>query len=151
MKHCFNVAVASDVGVNAAIIFENISFWIDHNKKAGKNFKEDTYWTYNTQAEIAEQFEYLSEKQCRTAIDKLIEGEYIKTGNFNRHKYDRTRWFCLTEKGQSISQKSKKVLPLRANGADKEGEPIPDINKQIKIKDISQERIEHIRKVCGII
>lgn len=150
MKHYFSTEVASEVGVNAAIIFERIVFWIGLNKKNGKNFKEDTYWTYSTQNDIAEEFEYLSVKQCRTAIDKLIQNEYIKTSNFNRHKYDRTRWFCLTEKGESISQKSKKVLPIRANGKLKEGETIPVINKKINIKGIDKERIEHIRKVCGI-
>ena len=134
MKHYFNVDVASDVGVNAAIVFERMVFWISHNKKTGKNFKDDTFWTYSTQADIAEQFEYLTVKQCRTAIDKLIENEYIKTGNYNRHKYDRTRWFALTEKGERIVQKSKKVVPLRANGKSDEGETIPIKNKQFKIK-----------------
>ena len=37
MKHYFNVDVATDVGINAAIIFGNISFWINHNTKTGKN------------------------------------------------------------------------------------------------------------------
>ena len=150
MKHCFNVAIASDVGVNAAIVFERMAFWIGHNKKTGKNFKDETFWTYNTLDEIAEQFEYLSVKQCRTAIDKLIQSEYIKTGNFNRHGYDRTRWYALTEKGESVVLKSKKVVPLRANGKANEGETIPIKNKQIKIKGIDQERIAHIRKICGI-
>ena len=149
MKHCFNVAIASDVGVNAAIVFERMAFWIGHNKKAGKNFKDETFWTYNTIEEIAAQFDYLSAKQCRTAIDKLIQSEYIKTGNFNRHGYDRTRWYALTEKGESVILKSKKVVPLKANGKASEGETIP-IKKQIKIKGIDQERIAHIRKICGI-
>ena len=43
MKHFFNVEVASDVGVNAAIVFERMVFWISHNKKNGKNFKDDTF------------------------------------------------------------------------------------------------------------
>ena len=150
MKHFFNVEVASEVGVNAAIVFERMVFWIGLNKKAGKNFKDETFWTYSTQADIAKEFEYFTVKQCRTAIDKLIEHEYIKTGNYNRHKYDRTRWFALTEKGERIIQKSKKVVPLRANGKDNGGEPIPVLNKQIKIKGIDKERIEHIRKICGI-
>ena len=150
MKHFFNIEVASEVGVNAAIVFERMVFWIGLNKKAGKNFKDDTFWTYSTQADIAKEFEYFTVKQCRTAIDKLIEHEYIKTGNYNRHKYDRTRWFALTEKGERIIQKSKKVVPLRANGTDNGGETIPVVNKQIKIKGIDKERIEHIRKICGI-
>ena len=132
MKHFLNVEVASDVEVNAAIVFERMVFWISHNKINGKNFKDNTFWTYSTQADIAKEFEYFTVKHCRTAIDKLIENGYIKTGNYNRHKYDRTRWFALTEKGERTIQKSKKVVPLRANGKDNGGEPIPVPNKQIK-------------------
>lgn len=131
--------VATDVGVNAAIVFENISFWIEHNKKNGKNEKEGRFWMYSSNQDMAENFEYLSIKQTRTAIEKLIEAGYIMPGCFNRHGYDRTRWYALGEKGESILQEGQIDLPSGANGEPKGanvidlgGPTIPDIKADIK-------------------
>lgn len=139
MKHCFNVAVASDVGVNAAIVFENIAFWIEHNRKAGKNEKEGRFWMYSSNQDLAENFEYLSVKQTRTAIEKLIDADYIMPGCFNRHGYDRTRWYALAPKGESILQEGQIDLPVKANGEPKGakvidlgGPTIPDIKANIE-------------------
>ena len=152
MKHYFSVDVASEVGVNAAVVFENISFWIEYNRKTGKNERDGSHWMYSTQKDMAAQFDYLTIKQTRTALEKLERSGYIKTGRFNRHGYDRTSWFCLTEKGETICQSGKNDLPKRAKGIDREGATIPDIksnNKTVKIP--SKARIDEIRKICGII
>lgn len=139
MKHVFDVEVASEVGVNAAIVFENIAFWIEHNKKAGKNEKEGRFWMYSSISALAENFEYLTIKQTRTAIDKLLEAGYIIQGCFNRHGYDRTRWYALGEKGESTLQEGQIDLPSEAKGTttgakviDLGGTTIPDIKADIK-------------------
>lgn len=139
MKHCFNVAVAADVGVNAAIVLENIHYWIEHNKKKGRNKKEGRFWMYSTNADMAENFEYLSAKQTRTAIEKLIDAEYLLTGCFNKHGYDRTRWFALAPKGETIFQEGQNQLPSEANGKptkakviDLGGSTIPVMKTDIK-------------------
>lgn len=97
-KHYFDTAIAADVGINAALVFEHIKFWIQHNEKTGKNLKEGKHWMYSTQKELSEQFEYLSVKQVRTALAKLEDAGYIIKGNFNRSGYDRTCWYALGEK-----------------------------------------------------
>lgn len=139
MKHVFDVTVASEVGVNAAIVFENIAFWIEHNKKAGKNEKEGRFWMYSSINALAENFDYLTIKQTRTAIDKLIEAGYIIQGCFNRHGYDRTRWYALGEKGESTLHKGQIDLPSEAKGTttgakviDLGGTTIPDIKATIE-------------------
>lgn len=101
MKHYFDTRVAKDCGINAAVVFENIKFWIEHNRKTGKNEKDGKHWMYQTQAELSEQFDYLSVKQVRTALAKLEEAGYIIKGNFNRHKYDRTTWYAVTDKANA--------------------------------------------------
>jgi hypothetical protein len=103
-KHYFDTEIAADVGINAAILFENIKFWVQHNEKAGKNLKEGKHWMYSTQAEMSEQFEYLSVKQVRTALEKLETAGYIIKGNFNRSGYDRTCWYALGEKAQQTEE-----------------------------------------------
>lgn len=97
MKHYFDTEIAKTCGINAAVVFENIKFWIEHNRKTGRNEKDGKHWMYQTQAELSEQFDYLSVKQVRTALAKLEEAGYIIKGNYNRHKYDRTTWYTLGE------------------------------------------------------
>ena len=116
--HYFDTSVAADVGINAAIIYENIKFWIQHNEKTGKNLKEGKTWMYSTQKELSEQFEYLSVKQVRTALEKLETAGYIIKGNFNRSGYDRTCWYALGEKAQQEQTADQDV---------KEPDKTPDI------------------------
>lgn len=157
MKHYFDVEVAKEVGINAAIIYENLSFWVKHNTKQGKNLKEGAHWMYATQKDIAAQFDYLSIKQVRTAIEKLEAAGYIKTGSFNRHGYDRTTWYSVTEKGNCESPDGELQLPAGANGQptraigfDISGATIPDIKQDNKNTDIKQ-RARELAASCGAV
>lgn len=131
MRHYFDVDVAKDCGINAAIIYENIKFWIDHNEKAGKNLKEGKTWMYSTQVELSEQFEYLSVKQVRTALEKLEAAGYIIKGNFNRSGYDRTCWYALGEKAQQEQTADQEVKESAETPAETpEIIPLPEQPKQ---------------------
>lgn len=110
--------------------FFSIAYWVKHNKKTGRNERDGYYWTYGTHADIAEQFEYLSQKQVRTAIDKLVTADYIKVGRYNKHKYDRTSRYTLTEKGSSLLLSGFEQMPIKAQGRALEVVPIPN-NKTI--------------------
>ena len=102
MKHLFDVNIAVELGINAAIVLENIGFWIKKNEANRTNYYDGYYWTYNTRKAYIELFPYFSEKQIHLVFKKLIEGEYIICGNYNQSKYDRTLWYALTDKGRKI-------------------------------------------------
>ena len=102
MKQIFDVDVAMELGINAAIVLENIGFWIKKNEANRTNYYDGYYWTYNTRKAYIELFPYFSEKQIHLVFKKLIEGEYIICGNYNQSKYDRTLWYALTDKGRKI-------------------------------------------------
>lgn len=126
-KHYFDTEVAADVGINAAVLYSHIKFWIEHNKKTGKNFKEGKTWTYSTQKELSEQFEYLSVKQVRTALEKLEAAGYIIKGNFNRSGYDRTCWYSLGEKAQQeIEETEGTETPAETPATVPEIIPLPE-------------------------
>lgn len=144
VKHCFNTEIAKDVGINAAVVFENLAYWITHNEKTGRNIKDGAAWMYATQKEIAAQFGYLSVKQTRTALEKLAMGGYIETGCHNKHGYDRTAWYTLTEKGESFCRGGRKGTTKKALRIARKGEPIPDIKPDIS-PDI-ESRAEALRR-----
>lgn len=126
MKHKFSVDVASEVGVNAAIVFENLCFWISLNERNSRNIKDGKCWTFSSVKGLAEHFPYMSERQVRNALDKLIESEFVCIGNYNKTAYDRTRWYSLTEKGISFFGIKNYDLPISSNGITKKVKPIPD-------------------------
>lgn len=157
MKHYFEVEVAAEVGINAAVVFENIAFWIMHNEKQGKNKRDGVHWMYATQKDIAAQFDYLTLKQVRTALERLQESGYLRTGVYNRHGYDKTLWYSLAEKGEAIKRKGLTLAPVEANGETEEAEgsdnkvvPIPDIEADDE-KVILINRMRRVAEMCGAV
>ena len=132
MEHSFDIEVAKEYGVNCAIILKNIYYWVEKNRANDKHFYDGSYWTYNSIKAFNELFPYLSEKQIRSALEKLENEGLILTGNYNKKPYDRTKWYAISEKGKCILLKGQMELTKKANGIAPEGEPIPDINTDNK-------------------
>ena len=53
------------------------------------------WWTFNTYKEWQEQFPFWCEKTIKTCILNLEQKGYIISGNFNKMKYDRTKWYAI--------------------------------------------------------
>ena len=101
MLHCYDSEVAKVVGIPAAAIFHNISYWIFHNETNGTNLQQGEHWTYNSAAAFSEQFPELTQDQVRRALEKLRDAGFIKVGNFSKNRFDRTSWYAIGEKGRS--------------------------------------------------
>ena len=114
-EHSFDVEIAREFGVNAAILFKNICFWIEKNKANGKNYFDGDYWTYNSKRAFSILFPYMSERQVGTALQKLIHARMIKTGNYNADKRDQTMWYALDINGACIMQKCNSHLTKAHN------------------------------------
>lgn len=131
MKHLFDVEIAVKYGVNAAILLENIGYWIKQNEANEINFYDGFYWTYNSRKAYRELFPYLSERQINTAFQKLIDDGLIITGNYNKSAYDHTLWYALTDKGKSILHFDIIETDKMSNGLRQNVEPIPYINHSL--------------------
>ena len=132
MYHLFDVNVACQVGVVAAILFQNIAYWCQHSQANGTNYYDGMFWTYNTVKAFKAIFPYLSSKQIDTGIKKLVDAGLIVKGNYNKSSYDRTTWYAITENGKSIFQKGKMEITEMENGFPENGKPIPYINTDIR-------------------
>ena len=132
MIHFFDTDVAKEYGVNAAIILQNLGYWIKKNEANGANYFDGNYWTFNSRRAYKELFPYMSERQITTAFEKLIEAELIITGNYNQSSYDRTLWYALTKKGKCILHFDIMDNVKTSNGLCQNVEPIPNINTDLK-------------------
>jgi DNA-binding PadR family transcriptional regulator len=132
MYHSFDIDIATEYGVNEAILLNYLYFWISKNKANEDNCYDGKYWTYNSITALCELFPYMSRKKIRGALDRLEEKGIIEKGNYNKVTYDRTIWYALTEKGWALFQKGKCIVPKgqmdcseKANGLSQKGKPIP--------------------------
>ena len=127
IKMNFDIDVAKNVGTDAAIILSNIKFWITTNKANRRHFYNGNYWMYNSAKAFTELFEWLSDSQIKTCLNKLEKNNYIVTGNYNKSTYDRTKWYAVPV-NTTISEKSLMDSGKIANGLANNRQPIPDNN-----------------------
>ncbi|QKZ15147.1 hypothetical protein [Spirosoma sp. KUDC1026] len=169
LSHSFTVRVAKAVGERKAVILTNFGYWHGKNSVDEQHVHDGHVWLYNSISGFAKVWEYLSEKEIRTALDGLEKDGYLKTGNYNKFQQDRTKWYALTEKAcelleiefmPKISHLTKRAngFPKRANDLPKEsneicpdsqisfaqeGEPLPLINPlENSLKDQQQPEAE---------
>ena len=106
MFHTFDTEVAEQFNdANIATLFQNLCYWIIHNKTNNKNKNDieingvvvERYFTFNSIQAFLKQFPYFSKKQIENYLNKLKEEGLITKGNFNKVGFDRTSWFCLVD------------------------------------------------------
>lgn len=95
--HFFDKRVAKKFTVNAAIVLNNIDFWIKANKEQNKRevFKNGKWWTYSTISDYSKVMDYLSKKQIEKALNDLRESGLLIKCCFNQNSYDRTAWYTI--------------------------------------------------------
>lgn len=99
MQHHFDIDIAKEFGVNTAIFLDNIAYWTLKNIANKTHYYDNLYWTYNTIQAFTQLFPYWSIRQLRVIIDYCVDKNLLIEGNFNQHKYDKTKWYALTKKG----------------------------------------------------
>lgn len=101
MQHSFNIQIAIEYGVHAAVILNNLYFWVEKNRANNKNFYDGHYWTYNSKSAFSKLFPYMTPRQIEYALKKLIDANIVLTGNYNSDQRDRTLWYTITNLGYS--------------------------------------------------
>lgn len=90
-------SLAAAIGVNAAILLQQINYWIKHAEKAkdARKHKAGKWWTYNTYAEWREQMPWLSESGIRKLVKELREQGLIATVKHGPKGRDHTLWYTI--------------------------------------------------------
>jgi DnaD/phage-associated family protein len=84
-------SLAATIGLNESIVLQQLHYWLERST----NVHEGHTWVYNTYEEWQEQFPFWSESTIRRIITKLEKQGLIITGNFNRSKIDKTKWYRI--------------------------------------------------------
>lgn len=122
--HHFRVEDAVSYGVDKAVILSNLRFWLTKKRDSKTHSYDGYYWVYNTAKELAELFPYFTQSKVQRLLKQLEEDGVLLVGNYNKVKYDRTRWYSLNE--FCITDKQSNHDTELNNGSNESVEPIPD-------------------------
>jgi uncharacterized phage protein (TIGR02220 family) len=84
-------ALAVKIGLNEAIVLQQIHYWV----KSSTHEIEGRKWIYNTYKEWKLQFPFWSESTIKRTMHSLENQGLIITGNWNRSKMDKTKWYTI--------------------------------------------------------
>ena len=89
----FEYNIAELIGVEAAILFNQIKYWIS---KCGRTIKnEKGKWIYNSLPQWNKQFSYWSMYKLRKTIKLLEDLNLIKSTKANSKKWNHTKWYTI--------------------------------------------------------
>jgi len=103
--YSFDTELAAEIGLNEAILLQNIAYWVKKNEANDVNFHDGCYWTYNSAAAFSKLYPFWTPRVIKYALAKLQQGEYIKAAQYNKDKMNHTNWYTLTEKGWLLISK----------------------------------------------
>lgn len=132
-SHSFDIQIATECGMVAAVLMETFYFWIDKNRSDGTHLHEGRFWTYSSVKALLVQYPYLTRDKINTAIKKLVDKGLLLEGSFNENPYDRTKWYALTDLGLSYYEDSGEVVAENPKSSDGKSEMYNDGKSEMYI------------------
>lgn len=117
--------LACAIGLNEAIVVQQVHYWLEINRKNRHNFKDGRYWVYNSFQEWQKQFPWWPVVTIKRIIGSLEKKGILMAGNYNTAKFDRTKWYSIDY------DKLHSILPSYQNDtmeSIKMTTPIPETN-----------------------
>lgn len=143
MIHAFEVETATKFGVIEAILISNFQYWLLKNKANNHNLFDGSYWTYNSIPAFQKLFPYLTEKQIRYHLEKLIQKDVLITGNYNNIKFDKTLWYAFKDEKKWLSGSNSR-LPKLADRIPQKGKCYYTDSKPYKLSILLYEKLKEI-------
>lgn len=145
--------LASLLGINEAIVLQQIHYWIEINRKAEKNFHEEKYWTYNTIQDWQKEFPFWSVDTVKRTLAKLRKANILITGNFNKQKRDKTLWYTIDykelERLAEDDKEESKEKKIEDTEQESEQTKTPEEKNEIKLEDKTEEEQENKSTIGG--
>lgn len=88
-------SLAMKVGLNEAIVLQQIHYWLKKNQQNKHNFRGGHYWVYNTYEDWQRQFPWWCIRTIKGIFTKLEKDGYLVSENYNKLKTDRTKWYRI--------------------------------------------------------
>lgn len=87
------------IGLNEAIILQQVHYWLQRSN----NIRDGYRWVYNSYPEWYKQMPiWKSETTMRTAFKNLEKQGLLITANYNKAKFDKTKWYRINYEKLSL-------------------------------------------------
>ena len=120
--------LATKIGLNEAIVLQQIHYWLE----SSAHVFEKKRWIYNSYPKWQKQFPFWSIATIKRIILKLERLEILQSGNFNKLKADRTKWYTINY--DNIPDHEVNLHPPSA-----QDDPIHEVNLHPPIPEITTE------------
>jgi len=100
--------LATKIGLNEAIVLQQINYWNKINEKSNNNYHDGYYWTFNSYEKWHEQFPFWHVNTIKKIISNLESAKLVITGNYNRSQIDRTKWYRINHEMLDIIESAPK-------------------------------------------
>ena len=86
--------IANELGLVPAMFLQQLHYWTHSEDHIGKDV-DGKRWIYNSIDSWVKNFLCKSRSTIKRTAKYLIDLGVVLTDNFNDHKYNRTRWYCI--------------------------------------------------------
>ena len=86
--------IANELGLVPAMFLQQLHYWTHSEDHIGKDI-DGKRWIYNSIDSWVKNFLCKSRSTIKRTAKYLIDLGVVLTDNFNDHKYNRTRWYCI--------------------------------------------------------
>jgi hypothetical protein len=87
--------LAKAIGLNEAIVLQQVQFWLGVHEGIQRNFVDGRYWVYNSYEQWKEQFYFWHRDTIRRTIKSLEDQELLISACLSPDKGDRTKWYTI--------------------------------------------------------
>ena len=112
----FNKQIARIYGLNAAVVFNHILYWLNINVSNPAAQKMGKTWMYESQEKMAEFLDCLSRREIQHALNILEESGLIIKENLNDNPFVKTNWYTVGDQ-KLLSGSVKKGITKAPAGA----------------------------------
>jgi hypothetical protein len=113
-SHSFDTGIAKILGLNAAVVFNHILYWLKINSSKEKNMRDGKVWMYETQKEMADFLEYMTLEEVKKSIVKLLDAGLLIKANYNSNPFDKTSWYTTSDQSIFLIKKTLTKAPYGA-------------------------------------
>jgi hypothetical protein len=133
-----NPSLATLIGLDGAIILQQVHYWVSQNEAAGRNERDGFTWTYNTYDQWRHDFPFWSARSIRRTIGHLEAMGLLVSGAYNRMSMDQTKWYrinypalsALCEGAARCGQIGQTMRPEWPDHAANLDRPIPETSTE---------------------
>lgn len=151
ISHSFDTGIARICGFEAAILYNHICYWLGINKHNPDCQHEGKIWMYQSHEQLANSLEYMSVRQVKEAMMKLLKEGFLVKGNFNKNVFNKTNWYALPDENilgnSKKSYESTNSVPSMSQNPDDRMYKICTIDNTNSVPSINRRKIEEIEDI----